>query len=309
MKKAIYFIGLVLLFTGQIVSAQTCDAERVKLQILGSRGPELMDGQASTGYLLWLDNRAHVLVDAGPGTVQNFAKSGASFEDLKVVLFSHFHVDHSAAFPAYIKAGFFTKRKDDLPVFGPSGSKGIIPSAGEFVERLINRDNGVYPYLNRYITPEAKSYKLKAETIEWSYQDLSIKQIYQDAETVIKSVSVHHGPFPALGYRVETAGCVISFTGDMSGRLRAMPDLARGSDILVAHNAIPEEATGVAALLHMKPSYIGKMAAEANVKNLLLTHLMKRTVNRKEETLSLVRKHYSGPVSFPDDLDIISLQR
>jgi len=121
---------------------------------------------------------------------------------------------------------------------------------------------------------------------------------------IIKSVSVHHGPFPAIGYRIETAGCMISFTGDMSGRLRAMPDLAKGSDLMIAHNAIPEDATGVPALLHMKPSYIGKMAAEAGVKKLLLTHLMKRSISRQDETLKLIQESYKGPVEFPKDLDV-----
>ena len=97
----------------------------------------------------------------------------------------------------------------------------------------------------------------------------------------------------------------MSFTGDMSGRLGQMPRLARGSDILVAHNAIPEDATGAAANLHMKPGYIGAMAATAGVKQLVLSHLMRRTIDRKDETLRLIRNKYKGPVTFPDDLDVI----
>jgi len=99
---------------------------------------------------------------------------------------------------------------------------------------------------------------------------------------------------------------VISFTGDMSGRFHTMPDLAKGSDILVAHNAIPEDQTGAGQLLHMKPSYIGKMAASAGVKKLLLTHLMKRSSGHREETLELIRQHYKGPVVFPGDLDVFN---
>jgi ribonuclease BN (tRNA processing enzyme) len=45
------------------------------------------------------------------------------------------------------------------------------------------------------------------------------------------------------------------------------------------------------------------MAAEAKVKQVLLSHLMRRTIDRKQETLRLIRQHYHGPVSFPDDLD------
>ena len=39
------------------VSPSQCQSKRVKLQMLGTRGPELLAGdtQASTGYLIWLD--------------------------------------------------------------------------------------------------------------------------------------------------------------------------------------------------------------------------------------------------------------
>ena len=89
----------------------------------------------------------------------------------------------------------------------------------------------------------------------------------------------------------------------MSGRLNTMPDLAQGSDLLVAHNAIPQDATGVPQLLHMKPDTIGKIAGEAKVKKLLLTHMMERSINRQDETVDLIRKNYQGPIIFPHDLE------
>jgi len=104
------------------VQAGQCQSERVKVQMLGTRGPEFLDNRASTGYLIWLDNHARIIVDTGPGTVQRFKESGANFEDLQLILFTHFHVDHSADFPAYIKGGFFTERSKDLDILGPSGT-------------------------------------------------------------------------------------------------------------------------------------------------------------------------------------------
>jgi len=297
---------LLLLFAALSIPsayASDCQSDRVKLQILGSRGPEFLNGRASTGYLIWLDGKARVIVDAGPGSARNFAKSGAKYADVSVMLLSHFHVDHANDFSAYVKAGFFTDRATELRVIGPSGSR-LVSSAGEFVQRQVG-DKGAYPYLSSFIDPEAtSSYKIATTTIPWSEKHLDPSLVYENKDFVVRGVAVHHGAFPALGYRVETAGCVISFTGDMSGRLGAMPDLAKDSDILVAHNAIPENAEGVPALLHMKPSYIGKMAAQAGVKKLLLTHLMRRTIDKQGETTALIRKHYDGPIMFPDDLDV-----
>lgn len=304
-RKSIVLVTLLIFMAGSGAAEAVCDSSRVKLQMLGTGGPELFGDRASSSCLVWLDGKARVIVDTGPGSVQQFKQSGARFEDIELVLFTHFHVDHSADFPTYIKGSYFTDRDKDLVVIGPSGNT-LLPSSTQFVARMLGAKSGVYPYLSDYLTPADDSpYKVKASTIPWSDRDLQIRTIYKTGDFLVKSVPVHHGALPALGYRIETAGCVLSFTGDMSGRLGQMPKLAQGSDILVAHNAIPEDATGGAANLHMTPSYIGKMAATAGVKKLLLSHLMRRTIDHKDETLELIRKHYKGPASFPIDLDVI----
>ncbi len=303
----LFLFSLTLMTSVLSYAGNTCDSKRVKLQMLGTGGPELLSDQendrASSGYLIWLDGKARIVVDAGPGSLQRFKQSGAQFTDLSIFLFTHFHVDHSADLSAYIKGGFFTKRNKDLFLYGPSG-EAFVASAEQFVERLFSAERGIYPYLSPFISDDAhSSYKLKTKTISWTYKDLNIRPVHIDDDFTIKTISVHHGPFPALAYRIEVAGCVISFTGDMSGRLHTMPDLAQGSDILVAHNAIPEDAVGVPQLLHMKPSYIGKIAGRAEVKKLLLTHMMERSINRQDETNKLINENYKGPIIFPNDLD------
>jgi len=307
-KSLIILSSLAFLNSAYATTSQTlpnsCQSQRVKLQMLGTRGPELLDGQASTAYLIWLDNKARVIVDAGPGSVQRFKQSKAKFEDVDMMLFTHFHVDHSSDFSAYIKGAFFTNRSKDLAVFGPTGTK-FVASAEQFVERSIG-SNGLYPYLERFIAPDQPSlYKIDVKNIQWSFSDLSIHNVINQGDIRVKSVPTHHGPFPSLGYRVELAGCSITFSGDMSGRLGEMPTLAKNSDIWVAHNAINEGATGIAANLHMTPSMIGKIAKKANVKKVLLTHLMKRSLSVKQESLKLIKSQYKGDVSFPRDLDVI----
>jgi len=144
-----------------------------------------------------------------------------------------------------VKGGFFSGRNANLPLYGPSGDTFIL-SADDFVKKLFSATEGVYPYLNPTIDAHVNSeYKLQPHTIQWSYRELDTKQIYEDNDFKVTTVPVHHGPFAALAYRVQVAGCVISFSGDMSGRFNTMPGLAMGSDLLVAHNAIPEDTTGV----------------------------------------------------------------
>ena len=92
------------------------------------------------------------------------------------------------------------------------------------------------------------------------------------------------------------------FSGDMNDKKHTLAALAADADILVAHNAVPEDASGTARDLHMPPSVIGKIAGQTKVKQLVLSHRMQRTLGREAETLTLIRQHYTGPVQFADDL-------
>ena len=54
---------------------------------------------------------------------------------------------------------------------------------------------------------------------------------------------------------------------------------------------------------HMPPSVIGQIAQQAHVKRLVLSHRMLRTLGKESQSLSEIRKNFSGPVAFANDLD------
>ena len=57
--------------------AAQCDVDDgVVLQVLGSGGPIADDGRASSGYLLWKDGQARVLIDTGGGIFLRFGEAG-----------------------------------------------------------------------------------------------------------------------------------------------------------------------------------------------------------------------------------------
>ena len=58
----------------------------------------------------------------------------------------------------------------------------------------------------------------------------------------------------------------------------------------------------------MPPSVIGRIAARAGVKGLVLSHRMLRTLGREAETQAAVTAPYRGPVSFADDLSCYELR-
>ncbi len=290
------FIGLLGLFP--LLTMAMCEPQRVMVQVLGSGGPELNDGRASTSYLLWLDNKATVLVDVGPGSSVNFGKTGADIKDVAAILLTHLHVDHSADLPAFVKGSYFSQRDVDLPLYGPSGNQ-LMPATTEWLAALFG-ENGVYRYLSDYMSGEA-SYRLNA--IDVPLSPLKMKTYAISPQIELTAMPVHHGPVAAVAWRVTMAGCTVTFSGDMNDDFDTLSTLAEGSDVLVMHNAVPETAKGAAAHLHMTPSQIGRIVEAAQAKQVIISHRMRRTNDREASALAEIRRYYDGRVLFADDLD------
>jgi ribonuclease BN (tRNA processing enzyme) len=282
---------------------QPCGSRGIALQVLGSGGPEMQDKRASSGYLIWQDGRARLLVDAGGGTALRFGESGASMSQLDAILFSHFHVDHSGDFVALVKSSWFEDRARPLPVYGPPGN-GFMPSTTEFVAVLFGGEHGAYRYLSDLYEPrERGSYKLEPHDVDGGAPRTPA---FRGEDLAAYPSRVLHGGVPALAWRIEIAKAVIVFSGDTSGE-GGLASLASGAGLFVAHNAVPEGATGVERDLHMPPSVIGEIAARAHVRRLVLSHRMLRTLGREDQSRTEIRKRYGGPLEFANDLDCFSV--
>jgi ribonuclease BN (tRNA processing enzyme) len=285
-------------------TAQSCGAQGIAVQVLGSGGPELQDKRASSSYLVWEDGRARVLVDAGGGSALRFGESGAQMAQLDVILFSHFHVDHSGDFPALIKSSWFEDRKRPLPIYGPEGNA-FMPATTEFVADFFGEKHGAYRYLSELLVPgEESSYKLQPHNVVGSAKPAAV---FRNGDLAAHSVHVVHGGVPALAWQVEVGRKLVVFSGDTNGE-GGLAELAANADLFLAHNAVPEGATGIERRLHMPPSVIGQIAGDARVKHLVLSHRMLRTLGKEEQTRSEIKKRYSGPVEFANDLDCFAVR-
>lgn len=217
-----------------------------------------------------------------------------------VVLFSHFHIDHSGDFPALVFSSWFEDRKRPLPVYGPPGND-FMPSTLEFVHDLFSEPHGAWRYLSDLAGPGTKeSYTLEPHDVATGSKPVLV---FRNSDMAVYAVRVIHGGFPALAWRVEMSGKRIVFSGDTNGEGDGLTQLAMDADLFVAHNAVPEGATGVERRLHMPPSVIGMIAANAHVKRLILSHRMLRTLGRENETQAEIQRHFSGPIAFANDLD------
>lgn len=282
-----------------------CKNSPLALQVLGSGGPEMTDQRASTSYLVWQNGKAIVLIDAGAGSALSFERSDARIEDLQAIAFTHLHVDHSVDFVTLVKASFFTQRDQDLPVFGPTGNN-LLPSIEDFTLALFG-PKGAWPYLGSFFDSESSAQfhfvpqTVTADEANWQTINENLR---------LGAIRTHHGPLPALAWRIETKEGSITISGDMSNRRNALQVLGKETDLLVAHNAVPEAAGGVLNL-HMPPSEIGKIAAVAKPGQLLITHRMNRTLRADSEdaTSEQIRKNYSGPLMFADDMECFKVSK
>ncbi len=280
--------------------SQSSDCNQLVVQVLGAGGPEVNDGMASSSFIIWINAKARIMVDAGGGSSLNFEKSGANLNDLDALLFTHLHVDHTAALPVYVKAGYFSGRNRDLPVFGPAAG-GDFPSTSGFIQALFSdQQKSVYPYLSdNYRQLPTTDFLIRPEDVD-PQNSLWEKKLSEKLS--LSAINVTHGNVPALAWRVDYGTCSITFSGDMNSRSGHLQKLAVKTNLLVASNAIPEDAGRVAKFLHMTPSQIGTIAKKAQVKKLLLAHFMLRTRDRIRQTINIISKDYQGQIIIARDL-------
>lgn len=302
----LFLFGLLLTGTWlSPASAQSCGRQGIAVQVLGSGGPESQDKRASSSYLVWENGQARALIDAGGGSALRFGESGAQMSQLDVILFSHFHIDHSGDFPSLIFSSWFEDRKRPLPIYGPRGND-FMPSTTEFVSDFFAEKRGVYRYLSElYATGEEGSYKMHPHNVLAASTPVAV---FHSGDLAVSAVRVLHGSVPALAWRVEIGGKVLALSGDTNGRGEGLVRLAMNADLFIAHNAVPEGATGVERNLHMPPSVIGQIAGDAKVKSLVLSHRMLRTLGKEDQTQAEIKKRYSGPLAFANDLDCFPLK-
>jgi ribonuclease BN (tRNA processing enzyme) len=279
---------------------------KLALQVLGSSGPTVDQRRASSGYLLWSDGRARVLLDAGGGSFARFGRTAATIEDLQLIAISHFHADHAVELPAYIKAGYFSDRQRALPVAGPSAG-GKYPGAREFMQRLFDEKRGAFAYLSG--TLNGTEGQFETPVIEISIADPGEQVVLLEPGIRILARPVSHGPVPTIAYRIETQDRVIVYGADQNGDDDTFADFARAADLLIMPLAIPEDATGVATRLHAKPSEIGTIAKRSEARRLLLSHFMPRSERNLGEQQAIVQNTYGRPAALAKDLLCLTLKQ
>jgi ribonuclease BN (tRNA processing enzyme) len=281
-------------------------------------GPSLRPDRAQSSNLLTV-NGTHYVVDAGDGVARRLAKAGIDVREIGMIFITHHHDDHTAGLGTLMSLAWDRQRTKPIHVYGPPRTEELVKAAVQYftisAEIRIADGGRTVPIAQVFFG-----------------HDVGIGVIYQDANIKVTAVenshfAFHEGPVSgkhkSYSYRFETADRVIVFTGD-TGPSDAVTELAKGADLLVTETSscedrkqamindgrwqamTPAEQAGImrqATQGHMTLDVIGKMAARANVKTVVLSHLTQR-VGTDDYTpwAEEVKKHFSGQVLVAKDL-------
>ncbi|MEV0181508.1 MBL fold metallo-hydrolase [Streptomyces sp. NPDC050625] len=224
------------------------------LTVLGTASPYPQPGRPCSGYLL-RGGGAEVWVDAGPGTFAELQRHTDPAR-LTAIWISHLHADHSADLlaAAYAYAFGGMTPPAPVPVYAPQECARRL--AGFFGKPDVDFLSGVFDFRPLCDGHEAQHWNLR----------LTARAVAHDAE--------------AYGLRAECQGSVLAYSGD-SGPCAALVELATRADLFLCEADIDEHREG--ERVHLTPEDAGRVAREAHVRELLITHVGP-TLNRESAT-------------------------
>jgi ribonuclease BN (tRNA processing enzyme) len=265
--------------------------------VLGSGGPRAF-GRAGSSYILLVDGRPRVLVDAGPGAFLRIGELQLDLGKVDTVLLTHLHIDHSADLAAFFNDRALTS---DGPIsyriFGPDGA-GLFPKTSRFVDLLVG-GGGAFAYQKTFGADES-----------FAVRDLAIRldsartKIVDEAGLVVEEIATHHGDCPSVAYRISYKNRTVVFSGDMdASALPNLVQLAKNADLLIFNCAVLDPPASPSQLydLHTPPKKIGEAARDSGVKSLLLSHLAPDIEGHEDAVRKSIRASFAGPVAFASD--------
>lgn len=310
-------LGLAL-GKAQAESAPQATLRWVTLGTAGGPIPQADRGQPANALRL---GHTVVLADCGDGTAGALARAGIALPQVRAVVLSHLHQDHSAGLHALVGLRLQTQVPGKLKVLGPPGTRTLVDGIVQSLRPFAESTQGL---------PGAQGAPDPAAGVE--VQEISDGDRVELEGLQLRARSNTHYSFApgsalarqhlSLSFRFEAAGRSIVYTGD-TGPSAAVEELAQGADLLVSEmidvqrtvdsvrsgrpDMPPAAVAGMQRVLrlhHLAPEDVGQLAQRAGVKSLVVTHLVAPGAEAADlvRYVDTIRSVYAGPVRIAAEL-------
>jgi ribonuclease BN (tRNA processing enzyme) len=277
--------------------------QKARLILLGTAGgPTPKVKSAAPAQAIVVGDRIY-LIDAGDGVARQLALARLDIRQLRALFITHQHSDHNAGYGPLFLLGWAANMREPVDVYGP-------PPLNEMTAKLLDayrydselrmKDEGRFP-LVRLIRP---------------HDITAAGKVFTDDRVRVTAALNDHPPIQhSFAYRIDTADRSIVISGDTRYSENVVT-LARDADVLVhevlwrafwERSDVPQPPSVVRHILasHTDAADVGRVAAQARVKTLVLTHLVPTegpNAPTDEQWLGAARKHFSGEVIVGRDL-------
>jgi len=288
---------------------------------LGTQGGPMPSAQRSQPANVLVTPDGTYLVDAGDGAVEQLAKAGIALAQVKAVVFSHLHFDHTAGLFGLLGLRYQTSIYAPLMIYGPPGTKTMVdgilaamqPTAhsgygmpgspfhepAEGIVVIDIRDGASFALGSAKVTARKNTHYSFApgSADDKAYESLSLRFDMPDRSIVYTGDT---GPSPAVVELAKGANLLVAEMIDLDGTLA---DIRRASPNMPAAAMAPLETH--LRTHHLTPEELGDLASAAGVKALVATHLSAPDLTGGSELdyLARIRSRFAGPATVGRDLE------
>ncbi len=303
-----------------------------ELLVLGSASAVPTRVRNHNGYLLRWDGHG-VLFDPGEGTQRQMSHAGARSHEITWICVTHFHGDHCLGVPGILQR--LSRDGVERPVDAAYPASGAaywerLRHATIFLDTLDVREQRLTGPATTLDTGDAP-FALTARRLEHSAEAYGYRLVEPDGVTMLPERLATLGVRGPLigslqregrvatedGRSVTLAECSVPRRGQkvafiMDTRVcDAAVELAEDVDLLVIESTYLDQDAALAREYgHLTAGQAGRIAAEAGVRALVLTHLSERYDSGDEPRFAeQASAHFGGEVTLVHDLDRVPVPR